>query len=388
MKKIFSLACYSVCSLSMALSPMSALAEFQPESIGGVVTLPEKYPDHWVMIHDVSFFHMFEGEVLVVDPLAEDLGAQYKGMMTASFIASYLRAPGRNEHYVVETFYSRGTRGGDRTDVLTIYDPATLKVTDEVVIPAKRITGMPKTMMAGLIGGEQFLGVYNFTPGQSVSIVDLDKREFVTEISTAGCGFLFANGRRSFTSICSNGSMLTSHLDDTGQLANSTKTDVLFDPDEDPVFEGAAVVDGVAYFPTFKGNVLPIDVSAETISAQAVWSLTSDSEKNWRPGGMRPVIADSEGVGYFLMHPEGAEGTHKDGGSEIWIYDLQDQSRTSRIKLTNWGISLGASGRGDNRLLLVTNSDMGVDVYRAPGGEFIKTLNVGAVTPFMVHGAE
>ena len=169
---------------------LSALAAFQPESIGIVETLPAEYPDHWVLVHDFSFFHMMEGEVLVVDPLAEDIGSQYKGMMPASFIAAFERSTVRNEHYVMETFYSRGTRGGERTDVVTIYDPATLLVVDEVIIPSKRITGMPKTSASGLLGNDRFLGVYNFTPAQSVSIVDLEKREFVTEASIPGCSFV------------------------------------------------------------------------------------------------------------------------------------------------------------------------------------------------------
>ena len=74
-----------------------AHAEFQPESVGVVETLPGDYPDHWALVHDFSFFHMFEGEVLVIDPLGETAGDQYKGMMTASFIAGYERSSKRNE---------------------------------------------------------------------------------------------------------------------------------------------------------------------------------------------------------------------------------------------------------------------------------------------------
>ena len=366
----------------------TVLAELEPEPIGRVETLPEKYPPHWLMIHDFSFFHMLEGEVLVVDPLADDLGEQYKGMMTASFIAGYARAPLRNEHYVIETFFARGGRGGERTDEVAIYDPASLNLTAEIVIPPKRVTGMPKTMAAGLIAGERFLGVYNFTPGQSVSVVDLSRREFIAEVPTPGCGFLLANGKLSFTSICANGSMLTTHLDDNGKQTGSSKTEVLFDAENDPVFEGAAIVDGIAYFPTFKGQVLPIDVRDETVTAQATWSLTADDEKNWRPGGIRPVIADAAGIAYFLMHPHGAEGTHKDGGSEVWAYDVAKQQRLARIELTNWGLSLGTSGSGDKRFMFVTNSDLAVDMYRLPSGEFVKTLNAGGATPFLVHGAQ
>jgi len=365
-----------------------AFAEFEPEAVGRSESLPAQYPEQWVMIHDFSFFHMLEGKVIVTDPLATDVGGQYKGTITASFTAAYTRSKARNEHYVAETFYSRGGRGGERTDVVSVYDPATLTVAAEIAIPAKRLTGMPKDTMVGLIGADQFLGIYNFTPSQSVSIVDLEKREFVAEVATPGCGFLVPNGERSFTSICANGSLLTSHLDPGGALQSTSKTDVLFDAQNDPIFEGPAITGGVAYFPTFTGNILPIDVSGEIVSAADTWSLTADDEKNWRPGGIRPAIADSGGSGYFLMHPNGAEGTHKDGGSEVWVFDLADGARTGRIVLTNWGITLGTSGLRDSRLLFVTNTDMGVDVYRLPSGEFVHTLSIGAATPFMMRGAE
>ena len=365
-----------------------AQAEFVPEAVGRTESLPAQYPAHWVMIHDFSFFHMLEGKVIVTDPLASDVGSQYKGTITASFTAAYTRSGARNEHYVAETFYSRGGRGGERTDVVSVYDPATLEVTAEIAIPPKRITGMPKDTMVGLIGADRFLGVYNFTPSQSVTIVDLEKRAFVGEVATPGCGFVLPNGERSFTSICANGSMLTSHLDADGELQGTSKTEVLFDAQDDPIFEGPAITGGVAYFPTFTGQILPIDVRGDEVAAGDTWSLTANDEKNWRPGGIRPAIADRSGAGYFLMHPHGAEGTHKDGGSEVWVYDLANGQRTGRIVLTNWGITLGTSGIGDDKLLFVTNTDMAVDVYTLPSGDFVHTLSVGGATPFMMRGAE
>ena len=374
--------------LFLLIAGAAVRADFQPEAIGRVATLPEQYPGHWMMVHDAAFFHMFEGEVLIVDPLAATAAQQLKGMLTASFIADYKRSRTRNEHYVMETFYSRGTRGGDRTDVVTIWDPATLEVSAEIEIPAKRISGMPKTISSGMTPDEKFLLIYNFTPSQSVSVVNLETREFVGEVPTPGCGFIVPTGARGFTSICANGSMRTSVLNDDGSLSNSETSGVLFDAEADPIFEGAAISGGVAYFPTFSGRVLPVDVSGPSIEVGDTWWLSEADERNWRPGGMRPSLADSEGLGYFLMNPEGAEGTHKDGGSEVWVFDLAAGRRIGRIVLENWGISIGTSGAGDNRLLAVTNADLGVDIYRIPDGDFVHALSIEPQTPFLVHGAE
>ncbi len=370
----------------LLLMSLGVQAQFQPETIGEVATLPEAYPDRWIMVHDASFFHMFEGEVLVIDPLGTTIGDQYKGMMTASFIASYRYGAKRNEHYVVETFYTRGARGGERTDLVAVYDPTTLTVSAEIEIPAKRLSGMPKDLATGFIGDERFLGIYNFTPGQSVSIIDLESRAFVTEVPTPGCAFVVPNGKHSFTSICSNGTLLTRHLRPNGELRDTSKSEVLFDPENDPIFEAAAMANGEAHFPTFSGRVLPLDVSKDDVTMGAAWWLTGANERAWRPGGLRPVIADSAGSGYFLMNPEGGEGTHKDGGSEVWIYDLQARSRVQRVVLKNWGVAVGVGGSGDERLLFVTNAEMGIDVYNAIEGSYVKTLNTGAQTPFFVHG--
>ena len=375
-------------SLTLCVGQVAAASEFVAEAIGSISKLPTEYPDHWILVHDFSFFHMFEGKVLVVDPLAEDVGSQNKGMMTASFIASFLTSPTRNEFYVVETFNSRGGRGGERSDFVTVYDPATLSVIEEIAIPAKRITGMPKLSAVSHIGSsDRFMAVYNFTPGQSVSIVDLEQRKFVGEIPTAGCGFVLANGERSFTSICANGSLLTTHLNAAGEFAGSDKTDVVFDAQNDPIFEDALVIGDTAYYPKFSGQIMPVDISQENVTVGASWWLTSDEERNWRPGGMHIMAADANGAAYVLMNPEGGEGTHKDGGTEVWIYDLAQQQRTGRIELKNRGVSIATSGSGEKRLLIVTNADMAVDVYRVNSGDYVQTLSLSADTPFVVHGA-
>ena len=103
-------------------------ADFEPEEMGIIETLPQPYPDHWIMAQDLSFFHMLEGAVRVIDPSAETIGGQYKGQMTSSFIGVFKHSQKRNEHYVIESFHSRGGRGGERTDVVTIYDPSSLSV--------------------------------------------------------------------------------------------------------------------------------------------------------------------------------------------------------------------------------------------------------------------
>ena len=372
--------------LVAVLSPSVAWSDFAPEPLGVVETLPAQLPEDWVLVHDFSFFHMLEGKVLVIDPTQDNPGAQYKGMMTASFISAFASSAQRNEYYIAETFYSRGGRGGERTDVVAIYDPSTLSVAAEVVIPSKRITGMPKPVAAQLIGNDRFMGVYNFTPSQSVSIVDLESRTFVEEISTAGCSFVIPNGERSFSSICSNGSFLTTHLDKSGKAVGTSRTESVFSVDDDPVFETPGFNGNGAHFVTFAGRVLPVDTTGKELSFGEVWWLTESDERNWRPGGMNVITTDGNGLAYVLMNPEGGEGTHKDGGMQVWVYDLQQRKRLRQIELQSWGLSLGMSSSKTSPHLFVTNAEMAVDMYNAATGEFVKTLNTGAATPFLVYG--
>src|SRR5262249_18802181 len=77
--------------------------------------------------------------------------------------------------YAVETYYSRGTRG-TRSDVVTHYDPRTLEPIGEIAIPPKRQAGVPMLSLTGLTDDQRFLVVYDFTPAQSVTVVDLTRK--------------------------------------------------------------------------------------------------------------------------------------------------------------------------------------------------------------------
>jgi methylamine dehydrogenase heavy chain len=70
------------------------------------------------------------------------------------------------------------------------------------------------------------------------------------------------------------------------------------------------------------------------------WSLVSAPEKGtWRPGGAQiGAVHRSLGKLFVPMH-RGGEGSHKAGGSEIWVFDLKSHQRTAR-----WPVDTKASG--------------------------------------------
>lgn len=371
--------------LLILLAASSAFGQIQPEPTGVIETLPDSYPPHWILLQDGAFFHMLNGKIIVVDADSDDPEQRIKGMVDASFIAQFYQAKSRPEMYIAESFFSRGSRG-ERTDVISIVDKTSLTQTGEIVIPPKRISGMPTNYHLQAVDDESILLAYNFTPATSVSVVDIVNREFLAEIPIPGCSLVYPMAGRAFASLCTDGTMLGVRLDDEGNQASTSRTDVFFDANHDPVMEKPALIDGVAYFPTFLGRVIPVDLSGDSPEVGGEWSLVGEGDDGWRPGGLQVTGADAAGRLYVLMHPEGYEGSHKDPGIEVWVFDVESRSRIDRIALELPAITFGLTN-DDAPLLIATNINLEVDVYDIGSGEYLRTLSgTGAQTPFLIHG--
>ena len=381
----------SLKSLALAICFASGLshAEIQPEKLGTSETLPSDYPEQWVFAHDGAFMHMISGHYMILDPAAETGTEQYKGMVDSSFISSFAQSNKRNEFYVIETFYSRGSRG-ERTDVVTIYDPSTLSPKGEIVLPKEklRMNSMPEKYASLLVNDDKYLVVTNMSPATSVTVVDLDNRSVVGTAETPGCVLNYPTGTSSFTSICLNGAFNTFKVDDSGQVSNVGQTEPMFDPMTSPVFEKPAIINGQAYFISFTGDVYNVDLSGDKPVIGEQWSLLNDedSKAGYRPGGWQLLATDDNGLMYVLMHPEGYEGSHKDGGPEMWTIDPAKREVINKLELNTWGVSIMAT-HGEQPYVLVTNAEMQVDVYQ--NGKYVRTLApFGQETPFIIHANE
>ena len=371
----------------VALFASAALAELQPEPTGVIESLPDTWPAHWIIAADAAFFHMSDGKFIVLDADSDDPSARFKGFFNGGFIANFAQATTRPEIYIAETFRSRGTRG-ERTDVLTIFSKSDLEPIGEVVIPPKRSSNMPTAYNVQLVDDENIALVYNFTPAQSISVVDVVAREFLAEVPTPGCALAFPMAGRAFASICSDATIMAITLGDDGRQVSSSRTDPFFDVDSDPLMEKPAMHNGVAYFPSFLGNVYPVDLNGSTPVVGESWSLNGDEEGGWRPGGIQVSASDAGGDLYFLMHPEGTEGTHKDPGVEVWVFDSETGRRVNRVALELPALSINVT-RDDEPLLVATNINMEVDVYDASSGEHLRTLgNFGQETPLTLWVAQ
>ena len=342
-------------------------------------------------MQDAGFFHMSDGKVYVIDTAADTLASQVKGTFNVSMIGNITQSPERGEIYAAETFHTRGSRG-DRIDVLTVFDQTTLAPKGEVILPkGKRFMGMPERYALLIMDNGRWLGVANFSPATSVTLIDLDTRKIVGEIPTPGCVLVYPTGTRGFSSLCADGRFLSTELAADGSVAKQTRTDVFFNSDTTPIFEHPAVIGSTAFFPSIAGLVYPVDIGGPVAKVGEPWNLVPEAERaqKWAPAGIGLIDKDDQGRFYIIMHPDAKDGSYQGGGPEVWVYDAAAKKRVQRIKLQSWGLSLAVS-RGENPVLMVVNpADMSLEMYNTGSGEFIKTISgFGQETPLMVNGSK
>ena len=367
-----------VASLAGIVGSSPGVAAIQPDPLIAD-QLPAQPGPHWVWVNDMVFPHMADGKAFLLDG---DSGRML-GMLSTGFgFNGVVLGKSGTEILSPETYFSRGTRG-TRTDVVTYYAPRTLSPVAEVTIPPKRASSMPMHANARLTEDSRFLLLYNFTPAQSVSVVDVAARKFVGEIETPGCALVYPTGKRGFFSLCGDGAALQVQLDDSGRAVSKSRTAKLVDPVADPVTE-KGVQDGNGWiFATFTGNVVRLESTANGLQAAAGWSLLDEADRkaSWRPGGMQHLALHAATRRlYSLMHVGGTD-SHKDPGTEVWVYDVAGKRRTQRIVLKEMATSIAVTRDAKPLLFAIFIGAQKVDVYDALSGTFLRSIGEIGLTP-------
>ncbi len=349
------------------------------EQTGISETLPKHYPESWVYVDESAFFNMFSGKVVLIDVAEDNPHKQIKGLMDKSLLGNFTLSKTRGEIYIMESFHERGSRG-KKTDVLSIYSTETLDREKEIIWPkSNRLQSLPERYAMSVSGDDRLLYSSNFSPATSFSVIDLDSRVIIAEIGTPGCILTYPLGDRSVVSICSNGGLLTTILNEDGSMKRQFRMPPFFDTDDSPVFEHIAIVDGVAYFPSFKGLMHEVDFSGDQAEYKGSWSMVEEAEKdkNWRPTGIVLIDSDDAGHIYIISGPDGYEGSQTHGGAFIWVFDTKTKKRIQVIELTNWALSLAVT-RGEDPYLVVTTVDenaiAALDVLKAKDGTFVRRV--------------
>ena len=354
-----------------------------PDALNLVQSLPSTPSPHWVWVNDIVFAHMASGQALLVDG---DSG-QFLGLLgsTGFSFERLVLVRGGSLIFSPEIYFSRGTRGV-RTDVVTVYDSANLKPLDEIVIPPKRSSNFPTMANAEVTDDDRFLLIYNFTPAQSVTVVDTQTRKFVGEIETAGCGLVYPTGARSFFSICGDGALLDVRLDDSGNAASRQRTDRMFDVSTDPVTERAVRLGSTWLFVSFGGTMYPIAITSDGLKRAPTWSLLAPAERvqGWRPGGVQQ-LAVHVGLNrlYSIMH-RGPIETHKDPGKEVWVYDLARHERIQRIAMKSTAGSIQVTCDAKPLLFSAYIESSTLEVYNATTGNHLRSIDHIGTTPTLL----
>lgn len=387
--KLFALAlALSASGTALAAAPAPEASFPKPlpdEPIPVIETFPAQWPASWVMIHDLHFSSILDGRVMIVDTASPE--RPVRGMVRAAQFANMLVSPARKEILTSETFYSRLTRG-ERTDAVTIWDMATLEPKAEILMPGgKRQQSVTYPQLFQFTNGGKWALVANFTPAQSVSVLDLDARKIIAEIDLPGCAQLYPTGLRGFTSLCADGAMLSVQLGADGQVTSSKTIEGVQDIDKQPLFGTPAWVGQKAWFVSYYGQIQGFDFTgdvAKTIPATFNLGTADGAAPQWRPGGWQVIAADAAGKLYVLMSPNGREGSHKDGGTEVWVVDPATKTRVSRIALRATATAIGVTKEAAPRLI-AARTDGVIDVHDVASGTFLRTLGTaGGESPILI----
>jgi methylamine dehydrogenase heavy chain len=379
--RVSRLACAGVAWALCALAATRAFAELPADPLVAD-KIPARGDAHWVWLNDFAFQHLPDGRAYLVDA---DQGRMLGVLSTGFNFVGVLIPRDGSVIYSPETYFSRGTRG-TRTDVITLYDPSSLSPITEIGIPSKRASALPMQAMQTLTDDDRFLLIYNFTPAQSISVIDTRSRKFVGELDTAGCALIYPTGPRSFFSICSDGGFLSVTLDDNGKIARQAHSAPVFNPQKDPLTEKAVRRGNIWYFVSYDGEVHPIHAGARRPSVDTRWFLTTAEERKegWRPGGLQQLAIHRTTGRLYAIMVQGSRNAHKDPGKEVWVFDVMTHSRVQRFAMKNLVSSIQVSQDNQPLLYAAFLGSSTLDVYDASGGSYLRAVTELALTPGLI----
>jgi methylamine dehydrogenase heavy chain len=347
----------------LALQALSAHAQSWDSIVGSVASVGEPTP-HWFTVRGGHTGYVVDGD-----------SGEVKGTMTLSLFSPALRPHlEKGRIYSYGSYYTR-TYYGDRTDVVLVFDANSMLPIKEIEIPPKS-AGIGHSGMIGLVDG-RFLGIWNITPAMSVSLVDVEKDEFLSEISTPGCAGVYPLGK-GFLMACGSGTLQYITLDDSGKETDRVVSETFFDVAKDPVFDYAVPTANGWLFVSFDGLVFEATVDRGKVRISEPWAIVDpEDEKDgkWRIGGRQPFAYNATtGVLVTLMHEGGGQETFEDAGTEVWAFDVGQQRRGYRLKLEE--PAMGVQLTTDAEPLLVISPDKArtVSIHDARTGRKLRDI--------------
>ena len=342
----------TLAALCLWLLIPTAHAQVPPETIG--IETMSTPGDNWFIVKSSSGGRIYDAET-----------GEMQGLISLSSGTPAIEVSReRSEFYAAEGYYSRGQHG-DRTEIVAVYDFENLSPVAELEIPQKMaVAGFRRH--AGITGNGRFFLVFNMTPAQSVTVVDVENRAFVGELSTPGCAMIMPVDDLAFLMICGDGMLQLIQLAADGNESNRTRSDSFFDVQVDPVFDWPVPTADGWWLVSHEGKAYDVSVDGNDTDVGEPWDLLAEEEEGsrWRPGGNQFYsVHKPSDLAYVLMH-EGGEYTHHEAGKEIWVFDINAQRRLERIELKAAANNLFVTQSAEPKLI-VADQEGGLHVYDA-----------------------
>jgi len=307
--------------LCLAFAIPAAHAQIQPQTVQPTETMAEP-GENWFMAVSDNAGYIFDG-----------MTGEMQGLISMASQSPGARpSMERREFYSPASFYSRGVYG-EREDLLMVHDFENLSPVAEIEIPQK-ITLLSYRAYIGIMSDGRHIGINNLTPAQSISIVDVEDREFVGEISTPGCSLVMPVENNDFLTICGDGTLMLIGLDENGRETNRVRSDKFFELTEDPIYDRPQRTNDGWFLFTNGGKGFNVTASASSVNINSAFDIVSeeDREEGWWPGGREfASIHRDMGLLYVAMH-QGERYSHHEPGTEVWVFSMASGRRIARIE--------------------------------------------------------
>ena len=339
--------------LCLAFAVPAAHAQIQPQTVQPKETMSDPGPN-WFVAHAGDAGYVFDATT-----------GEMQGLISIANQSPGFRASmDRKEFYSPSVFWSRGTYG-ERTDRLVVHDFENLSPIAEIEIPPKS-TLLGYRAYTGMMSDGRHLGINNLTPAQSISIVDVQDREFVGEVSTPGCSLVLPVDNNDFLTICGDGTLMLIDLDENGQETNRARSNKFFELTEDPIYDRPQeTADGWFLF-TNGGKGFHVTTSGDTINVRKDLDIVSeeDAAEGWWPGGRELATVHKDlGLLYVTMH-QGEQYSHHEAGTEVWVFNMSSGLRIARVEFEVPVMHLLVTQESEP-LLIVGDEKGGTHVYDA-----------------------
>ena len=319
--------------LCFFLNFSNTIADIAPETIS-IEKLEPAHP-HRIYLTDLALGHVIDGRIHILN----GDNFKYLGLIGTGLMGLTALSSDSSEMLNATAYYSKGTRG-EKTEFLEAYSTEDLTLKAEIPIPPRHAQALPYVGTIMPSADDHFVYIQNATPASSISIVDRKNERFASEVTTPGCWIILpsASNMARFSTMCGDGTFLTITHDQKGEVVKQSRSEKLFNADDDPLFVQAARIGDLFYFVSYLGIIHEINVGGETSVLKKSWPLGSvkDLEGGWRPGGYQLIAVDKTSRRlYVAMHSGGKEGSHKYPGEEIWAVDLKTKKVIQRIAGAN-----------------------------------------------------